>query len=110
MTRWIFLLFASMSFGAAVAQDTLTVQVHGSVLNAQTDAPILEALVEWYDADGVRQAVNQTNSEGHYAFFVTTTGELELRVAENGYAAFSERISVASGESAKEFTIRLVPK
>jgi hypothetical protein len=93
-----------------VSEPELKVQVHGSVLNANTEVPVLEALVEWYDAAGHRQAVSQTNDTGHFAFFVITTGELELRVAENGYAAFSEKITVAPGESAKEFTIRLVPK
>lgn len=96
--------------GVATAQDTLKAQVHGAVLDAATHAPVLEALVEWYDADGQRQAVNQTNSEGHYAFFVRTTGVLILRVEENGYVAFSEQLHIEPGESAKEFTIRLVPK
>lgn len=96
--------------GAVHAQDTLRVQVHGAVVHAETEQPVLEALVEWYDADGHRQAVNQTNSEGSYAFFVVTTGELELRVAENGYEPYSGRLRITPGESAREFTIRLVPK
>lgn len=93
-----------------VAQDTLKVQVHGAVVNATTEQPVLEALVEWYDEHGHRQAVNQTNSEGSYALFVVTTGALELRVAENGYEAYSEKLLITPGESAREFTIRLVPK
>lgn len=118
MTRTFILLFTSMvafevraqEAPAPVSEPDLKVQVHGAVLDAKTDAPVLEALVEWYDASGHRQAVNQTNDEGNFAFFVLTTGELELRVAENGYEAFSEKITIAPGESAKEFTIRLVPK
>lgn len=110
MMRTLFLLVLCTFAVAASAQDTLKVQVHGAVLDATTDAPVLEALVEWYDTNGHRQAVNQTNNEGNFAFFVVTTGELELRVAENGYQAFSEKMTIAPGESAKEFTIRLVPK
>ncbi len=118
MMRAFILLSASMlAFGASAQVDpapasdpALKVQVHGAVVNATTEAPVLEALVEWYDASGHRQAVNQTNSEGNFAFFVTTNGELELRVVENGYEAFSEKLTIAPGESAKEFTIRLVPK
>ncbi|MBL7952985.1 MAG: carboxypeptidase regulatory-like domain-containing protein [Flavobacteriales bacterium] len=110
MMRTFFLLLITTSCWAAAAQDTLKVQVHGSVLNANTESPVLEALVEWYDTSGHRQAVNQTNNEGHYAFFVLTTGQLELRVVENGYEAFSEKLTIEPGVSAKEFTIRLVPK
>ncbi|MBX2972361.1 MAG: carboxypeptidase regulatory-like domain-containing protein [Flavobacteriales bacterium] len=110
MMRTSILSVACMLAAAASAQDTLRVQVHGAVVNAVTEQPVLEALVEWYDADGQRQAVNQTNSEGSYAFFVLTTGELELRVVENGYEAYSERLRITPGESAREFTIRLVPK
>lgn len=100
----------TLAANALWGQDTLRVQVHGLVVNAATDRPVLEALVEWYDADGKRQAVNQTNSEGAYAFFIATTGDLELRVVENGFVDFSERLHVDAGESAREFTIRLVPK
>lgn len=110
MMRTIFFLITAVAIVRTSAQDTLKVQVHGAVVNATTEAPILEALVEWYDAAGHRQAVNQTNSEGNFAFFVVTTGELELRVAENGYEAFSEKLSIHPGECAKEFMIRLVPK
>lgn len=110
MMRTFLLSATCVIAGAASAQDTLRVQVHGAVVNAVTEQPVLEVLVEWYDADGQRQAVNQTNSEGSYAFFVLTTGDLELRVAENGYEAYSERLHIMPGESAREFTIRLVPK
>lgn len=106
------LLFATAcAFSAStVAQDTLRVQVHGAVVNAVTEKPVFEALVEWYDENGLRQAVNQTNSEGSYAFFIATTGDLELRVVENGYEAYAEKLRIIPGESAREFTIRLVPK
>lgn len=97
-------------FGLAKAQDSLRVQVHGVVLNASTGEPVLEALVEWYDADGYRQAVNQTNNEGRYAMFVRTTGVVELRLTENGYKPFLQRFTLHPGECAKEFTIRLTPK
>lgn len=110
MKRALLLSATCMIAGATSAQDTLRVQVHGAVVNAVTEQPVLEALVEWYDADGQRQAVNQTNSEGSYAFFVLTTGELELRVAEDGYEAYTERLRITPGASAREFTIRLVPK
>lgn len=110
MIRALFLLLVCVFVDVAVAQDTLRVQVHGAVLNATTDQPVLETLVEWYDADGHRQAVNQTNSEGRYAFFILTTGELELRVAENGYEPYGEKLRITPGESAREFMIRLVPK
>ncbi|MBL7941003.1 MAG: carboxypeptidase regulatory-like domain-containing protein [Flavobacteriales bacterium] len=109
MRMFITMIVPLVAVGAS-AQDTLNVQVHGAVLDDRTEAPVLEALVEWYDGDGHRQAVNPTNSEGNFAFFVRTTGELELRVAENGYEAYSTKITVEPGESAKEFMIRLVPK
>ncbi len=109
--RTISLLFGFVWFAPALsAQDTLRVQIHGSVVNAETDVPVLEALVEWYDANGKRQAITQTNSEGAYAFFVRTTGALELRVAENGFLEYREVLSVEPGESAHEHVIRLVPK
>ncbi|TXI82232.1 MAG: hypothetical protein E6Q44_02570 [Flavobacteriales bacterium] len=110
MIRSLPFLFLLVPLSALRAQDTLRVQVYGAVVHAVTDLPVLEALVEWYDADGHRQAVNQTNNEGRYAFFVRTTGELELRVSENGFEPYNERLSVTPGESAREFTIRLVPK
>ncbi len=110
MIRALFNLLLLLTANGLWAQDTLRVQVHGLVVNANTEQPVLEALVEWYDADGKRQAVNQTNSEGAYAFFVATTGDLELRVAENGYVDFSQRLHVDAGESARELMIRLVPK
>ena len=95
----------------AMAQDTLHVQVHGAMVNATTNAPIYEAMVEWYDEQGHRQAITQTNTEGHYALLVRTTGIVELRVAENGYLPFQETLPlIEAGESAREFTIRLVPK
>lgn len=108
--RTLLLAFAGLHGATVLAQDTLRVQVHGAVVNAQTEKPVFEALVEWYDEHGQRQAVNQANSEGSYAFFITTTGELELRVTENGYEAYAEKLHITPGESAREFTIRLVPK
>jgi len=108
--RMLFLLPFAAGIGPSAAQDTLHVQVHGVVVDAGSGLPVLETLVEWYDAEGERQAVNQTNNEGKYAFFVRTTGEVELRVSENGYEPFVHLMSVEPGESAREFTIRLVPK
>jgi len=93
------------------AQDTLRVQVHGVVVNAESNAPVFEALVEWYDGQGRRQAITQSNSEGNYALFVRTTGFVELRIAEDGYLPYKEELPlIEPGESAREFTIRLVPK
>ena len=106
-------LFALGMFGhvAATAQDTLHVQLHGMVVNATTGEPVYEALVEWYDDSGHRQAITQSNSEGHYAMFIATTGAIELRVQENGYAPFVESdIVFESGESAREHDLHLVPK
>ena len=110
MKRMGILMITVCASLAAAAQDSLRVQLHGLVVDATTDAPVYEALVEWYDAAGNRQAITQSNSEGNYALFVTTTGLLELRVEENGYAPYAERITIVPGESAREFTIRLVPK
>jgi hypothetical protein len=109
--RVIGLLFGLLvSVSALRAQDTLRVQIHGSVLDARTETPILEALVEWYDANGKRQAITQTNSEGSYAFLVRTTGSLELRLSENGYLEYREVLTLEPGECAREHVIRLVPK
>lgn len=95
---------------ALMAQDTLHVQLHGTVLNTATGKPVYEALVEWYDARGHRQAITQSNSEGHYAMFIATTGAIELRVAEVGYAPFLESgIVFDPGESAREHDLHLVP-
>jgi len=94
-----------------MAQDTLQVQLHGTILNATTGKPVYEALVEWYDASGHRQAITQSNSEGHYAMFISTTGPIELRVDENGYAPYRESdIAFEPGESAREHDLRLVPE
>ncbi|MCB9163871.1 MAG: carboxypeptidase regulatory-like domain-containing protein [Flavobacteriales bacterium] len=106
----LFLLPFAASVGPSMAQDTLHLQVHGVVVDAASGLPVLEALVEWYDAQGELQAVNQTNNAGKYAFFVRTTGEVELRVSENGYEPFVHLVTVEPGESAHEFTIQLVPK
>jgi hypothetical protein len=95
----------------AFSQDTLRVQVHGAVVDAGTEMPVYEAMVEWYDEQGQRQALTQTNSEGAYALFVRTTGVVELRVTENGYLPYRMVLpTIGPGESAREFTIRLVPK
>lgn len=108
--RTLFLSVLGAWIAPAVAQDTLRVQVHGVVVDAESGLPVLETLVEWYDTEGRRQAVNQTNNEGNYAFFVQTTGEVELRVNENGYEPFLQELLIEPGESAHEFTIRLVPR
>jgi len=104
-------LLSAVCAGPTLAQDTLHVQLHGTVLNATTGAPVLETLVEWYDASGHRQAITQSNSDGHYAMFISTTGPIELRVVENGYAPYREKdILFEPGESAREHDLRLVPK
>ena len=96
---------------AISAQDTLRVQLHGTVVNATTGKPVLEALVEWYDAAGHRRSITQSNSEGHYAMFISATGPIELRVDENGYAPYREKdIIFEPGESAREHDLHLVPK
>ncbi|MCC6540714.1 MAG: carboxypeptidase regulatory-like domain-containing protein [Flavobacteriales bacterium] len=110
MIRALFTTTIGLATLGAAGQDTLQVQVHGTVVDATTGIPLLETLVEWYDGDGHRQAVNRTNNEGNYAFIIRTTGALELRVAENGYRTFVQRMTVAPGETAHEFTIRLIPK
>ena len=103
--------FLALLIGNALhSQDSLRVQIHGLVVSAETEAPVFEALVEWYDASGKRQAITQTNSEGAYALFVRTTGQVELRVQENGYVNYSDTVEVHPGESAHEHVIRLVPK
>lgn len=104
----ILLLAASFP---VVAQDSVRVQLHGAVLDAVTHKPVFEALVEWYDADGKRQAITQTNSEGNYALFILAGSPIELRVKENGYEELIEQVPpFKPGESAREHDLRLVPK
>lgn len=93
------------------AQDTLHVQLHGAVVDMDTQAPVPDARVEWYDAEGRKQANTRTNSEGNYAFFVHTTGFVELRVEGKGHQPYRQRLpDIEPGECAREFTVRLVPK
>lgn len=107
----IFFALGMLCSVAISAQDTLRVQLHGIVVNATTGKPVLEALVEHYDASGQRQAITQSNSEGHYALFVSANWPIELRVDENGYAPYREKdIIFEPGESAREHDLRLVPK
>ena len=107
----VLFLFGTLCAGSGLAQDTLHVQLHGTVLNASTGKPIYEVLVEWYDANGHRQAITQSNSEGHFAMFISTTGPIELRIDENGYAAYREKdIVFHPGESAREHDLHLVPE
>lgn len=101
-------------FGAVAmvqAQDGMRVQLHGAVVNAVTHAPLYEVLVEWYDVDGGRQAITQTNSEGRYALFVAGEEQVELRVKENGYKDFVFKVPpFEEGEQVRECDLRLEPK
>ena len=91
------------------AQDSVRVQLHGVVLDSLSGAPVYEALVEWYDANGKRQAITQTNSEGHYALFLYAGQPIELRITENGYRPFMEMVPpFEPGESAREVDLHLV--
>lgn len=110
MTRTLLFPIALGASSICGAQDTLRVQVHGAVVNALTEVPVYEALVEWYDATGNRQAITQSNSAGNYALFIHTTGFVELRVEENGYRPYSEQFTIVPGESARELLIALVPQ
>jgi len=95
----------------AVAQDSLNVQLHGAVVDSTSGLPIYEALVEWYDAHGRRQAITQTNSEGSYALFVPAGQPIELRVTENGYQPYVAQVPpFEPGESARQVDLHLVPK
>ncbi|HMC97918.1 MAG TPA: carboxypeptidase-like regulatory domain-containing protein [Flavobacteriales bacterium] len=109
--RILALFLFTAAFDHAFAQDSLRVQLYGSVLHAISGTPIHEALVEWYDGNGKRQAVTQTNSEGHYALFVSSGQPIELRVKENGYEPFVGSVPpFEPGESARELDLRLVPE
>ncbi|MEO8590908.1 MAG: carboxypeptidase-like regulatory domain-containing protein [Flavobacteriales bacterium] len=104
----LFLFVACMH--TAVAQDSLRVQLHGAVLDSLSGNAVLGALVEWYDGNGKRQAITQTNSEGRYALFLFSGQPIELRVTENGYRPFVELVPpFEPGESAREVDLRLVP-
>ncbi len=93
------------------AQDSLRVQLHGMVLDGVSQQPVYEVLVEWYDGDGKRQGITQTNSEGRYALFVHPTPGMELRVQENGYKDLVfEVITFKEGEAAREQDLWLEPK
>lgn len=95
---------------ATYAQDTLNVQVHGTVVNSISGAPITDALVEWSDQRGHRQAVTQSNSGGQYALFVRTTGLLFLRVELDGFETLKDTLTdFHQGESAREHDLYLVP-
>ncbi|MEZ4739518.1 MAG: carboxypeptidase-like regulatory domain-containing protein [Flavobacteriales bacterium] len=93
-----------------VAQDTLRVQIHGTVLDSISLAPLAEVMVEWFDENGRQQAVSISNTDGRYAMFVRTTGSLDLRVEENGYRPFRTTVKdLRRGESARELDLRLRP-
>lgn len=97
--------------GATRAQDSLRVQLHGMVLDAVSQQPVYEVLVEWYDGEGKRQGITQTNSEGRYAMFLYPTPGNELRVKENGYEDFVLPLSpFKEGEAAREQDLWLEPK
>jgi hypothetical protein len=114
----LLLLFAlALCSNTIVAQDTLhvqdsiRVQLYGTVIDEVTQQPVFETLVEWYNSAGKRQAVTQTNDEGRYALFVWAGEPIEIRITENGYEDFAETLpAFEAGESAREFVLRLVPK
>lgn len=92
-------------------QDSIRVQLYGTVIDEVSQQPVFETLVEWYNAAGKRQAVTQTNDEGRYALFVWAGEPIEIRITENGYEEFIETLpAFKPGESAREFVLRLVPK
>lgn len=94
-----------------LAQDSVRVQIHGSVVDSVSRKPVYEALVEWYDADGKRQAITQSNSEGNYALFILAGQPAELRVTEQGYRPFVIKVPpFEPGESARQVDLLLVPK
>ncbi len=108
--RFSLLLVGALCYCSGRAQDTLRIQVHGMVANADTGAPVGEAMVEWFDDKDHRQAVTQTNSDGHYALFVRTTGMLILRVEEAGYTLLRDTLNgFVPGESAREHDLLLDP-
>ena len=91
-----------------MAQDTLRVQIHGMVLDSVSRTPL--AGVEWFDDDGQQQAVTISNADGRYAMFVRTAGNVDLRIAENGYRPFRTSIKdLRRGESARELDLVLRP-
>lgn len=103
-------LFA-LSLNVVLAQDSLWVQIHGAVIDSVSRKPVYEALVEWYDANGKRQAITQSNSEGNYALFILAGQPAELRVTENGYRPFMMKVPpFRSGEIARQVDLLLVPK
>ncbi len=111
ITRLFVLALFMASANCCAAQDSVRVQLHGTVFDQISGVPVYEALVEWYDAKGERQAITQTNSEGHYALFLYAGQPIELRISENGYKSFLEMIPpFEPGESAREVDLYVVPK
>lgn len=111
IARTLTLAVFVLSLNAAFTQDSPRVQIHGAVLDSLTGKPVYEALVEWYDADGRRQAITQSNSEGSYALFILAGRSAELRVAEQGYRPFVIKVpAFEQGEIARQLDLLLVPK
>lgn len=111
ITRLFLLALIMGSAKYCTAQDSVRVQLHGTVFDQISGVPVFEALVEWHDANGKRQAITRTNSEGHYALFLYAGQPIELRIKENGYLSFVEMIPpFEPGESAREVDLYLVPK
>lgn len=93
------------------AQEVPRAQLYGAVIDSLSGMPVYEALVEWYDPAGKRQAIVQTNSEGRFALFVPRDQGIELRVTENGYRPLVIEFPLFEpGESAREVDLKLVPK
>ena len=93
------------------AQDTMRVQLHGTVLDAASAEPLPEVEVGWAASNGELQAVTFSNADGRYALFVKIPGEVVLNVDENGYAPLRMVIQdLQAGESARELDLLLLPK
>lgn len=93
------------------AQDVPRAQLYGAVIDSVSGMPVYEALVEWYDPAGKRQAIVQTNSEGRFALFIPREEDVELRVTENGYLPLRLDLpAFEPGESAREVDLQLIPK
>lgn len=108
--RLIFSIPLALFALGAGAQDTLKLQLHGMVVDAVSGAPVVDALVQWSDAKGHKQAVTQANSDGHYALFIFTTGTLILSVEQDGFRTLSDTLrDFAPGESAREYDLQLIP-
>ena len=72
----------------AMAHAKWRVQLHGRTLDSETGEPVFCTL-EAYDPQGNRVATGEVDAEGNFAFFVPSSKELEIKIAENGYRGTS---------------------